>query len=80
MKEKKKSKNGCEMNFKGRFSEELPWRVVIQFTSKGPMNCFGELLRKFTSEGCPLDFTKTQYYVFKNKNLCFENSVFSILV
>ena len=42
MKENKKE-NGCERNFKGRFSEELPWRVVQQFTSERPMNCFGEL-------------------------------------
>ena len=29
--------------------------------------------------GCPIDFTETQYYVFKNKNLLFENNVFSHL-
>ena len=31
---KEKWKNGCERNFKGRFSEELPWRVVQQFISE----------------------------------------------
>ena len=29
-----KMANGCERNFKGRFSEELPWRVVQQFISE----------------------------------------------
>ena len=27
----KEKENGCERNFKGRFSKELPWRVVQQF-------------------------------------------------
>ena len=34
---KKKKEIGCERNFNGRFSEELPWRVVQQFTSEKPM-------------------------------------------
>ena len=37
------------------------------------------VIQQFTSEGCIIDFTETQYYVFKNKNLLFENSVFSQL-
>ena len=28
-------------------------RIVQQFTYNGPMNCFGELPNKFTSEDCP---------------------------
>ena len=59
MKENKK-KNGCEMNFNGRFFGELGREIVQQFTSKEPMNCFGELSNKFASEGCPIDFTKTR--------------------
>ena len=35
---RKKNEKGCEKNFKGRFSEELPWRVVQQFTSERPMS------------------------------------------
>ena len=27
-------KHGCQMNLMGRFSEELPWRVVQQFILK----------------------------------------------
>ena len=27
-------KHGCQINFMGRFSEELPWRVVQQFVSE----------------------------------------------
>ena len=34
--------------------------IVQQFTSEGPMNCFGELSNKFALEGCPIDFTETR--------------------
>ena len=74
-----KKENGCERNFNGRFSEELGWEIVQQFTSEEPMNCFGELSNKFASEGCPIYFTETRKYVFENKNLLFENSIFSHL-
>ena len=40
---------------------------------------FRRITQQFTSEGCPIDFTETRYYVFKNKNLLFENSVFTPL-
>ena len=70
MKENKKE-NGCERNFKGRFSGEFCWEIVQQFTLEGPMSCFRELPNKFTSEGCPIDFTETRLYVFENKNLLF---------
>ena len=59
MKENKKE-NGCERNFNGRFSGELGWEIVQQFTLDEPMNFFGELSNKFASEGCPIDFTKTR--------------------
>ena len=59
MKENKKE-NGCERNFNGRFSGELGWKIVQQFTSEGPMNCFGELSNIFTSDGSPIDFTETR--------------------
>ena len=59
MKENKKE-NGCERNFNERFSEELGWEIVKQFTSEEPMNCFRELSNKFTSESRPIDITKTQ--------------------
>ena len=36
MKENKKEKL-LRKEFQGRFSEELPWRVVQEFTSEGPM-------------------------------------------
>ena len=38
-----KNENVCEMNFDGIFVGELCWEVVQQFTSEGPMNCFGGL-------------------------------------
>ena len=31
------------MNFEGRFSKELPWRVVQQITSNEDHHCFGAL-------------------------------------
>ena len=59
MKENKKE-NGCERNFNERFFREFGWKIVQQFTSEDPMNCFGELSNKFASEGYPLDFTETR--------------------
>ena len=59
MKENKKE-NGCENNFNGRFSGELGWEIVQQFMSEEPMNYFGELSKKFSSKGCPIDFTETR--------------------
>ena len=59
MKENKKE-NGYERNFNERFSGELCWEIVQQFTSEGPMNCFGELSNKFASKGFPIDFTETR--------------------
>ena len=54
-----KNENVCERNFDGRFFEEFCWEVVQQFTSEGPINCFGGLSNKFASEGCPINFTET---------------------
>ena len=59
MKENKKE-NGCKRNYNGRFSGELGLEIVQQFTTKEPVNCFGELSNKFASEGCPIDFTETR--------------------
>ena len=36
-------KNVCERNFEGRFSEELPWRVVQQITLDEDHDCFEAL-------------------------------------
>ena len=55
-----KKENGCERNFNGRFSGELGWEIVQQFTSDESMNCFGYLSNKFASEGCSIDFTETR--------------------
>ena len=38
-----KNENVCEMNFDGRFSEELPWRVVQHITSDEDHHSFGAL-------------------------------------
>ena len=41
-------------------SVKLCWEVVQQFTSEGPMNCFGGLSNRFVLEGCPINFTETR--------------------
>ena len=38
-----KNKNVCERNFEGRFSKELPWRVVQQIISDEDHDCFRAL-------------------------------------
>ena len=43
-----KNENVCEMNFDGRISEELPWRVVQQITSDEDHDCFRVLLIRAT--------------------------------
>ena len=71
MKENKKE-NGCERNLNGRFSGELGWKIVQQFTSEEPMNCFGELSNKFASEGCLIDLLKPGSMFSKTKTFCFQ--------
>ena len=44
MKENNKE-NVCERNFEGRFSEELPWRIVQHITTDEDHDCFGALSR-----------------------------------
>ena len=66
-----KNENVCERNFDGRFSRELCWEIVQQFTSEGPMNCFGRLSNRFPSEICPMFY---QYSV-----VCFQEQIAFIL-
>ena len=75
MKENKKE-NDCARNFNGRFSGELGWEIVQQFTSKEPMNCFGELSNKFASEDSPIYLPKLGSTFSRTKTFCFENKVF----
>ena len=69
--ETKKNENVCEMNFDGRFSEELCWEIVQQFTSEGPINCFGGLSNRFASEGCPI--------FYRNSVVCFQEKIAFVL-
>ena len=75
MKEIKKE-NGCERNFYGRFSGELGWEIVQQFTLEEPMTCFRDLSNKFASEGSPIYLPKFGSMFSRTKTFCFENSVF----
>ena len=74
MKQNKKE-NGCERNFKGRFSEELPWRVVQQFTSEGPMNCFRKLPSSSPRRVVQYILLTLGSMFSRIKTFCFENSV-----
>ena len=71
-----KNENGCEMNFNGRFFGELCWEIIQQFTSEGPMNCFGELSNKFASDGCPIDFIENSVVCFQEKKIFVLKTVF----
>ena len=71
-----KNENVCERNFDGRFSGEPCWEIVQQFTSEGPMNCFGGLSNRFASEGSPIYLPNLGSKFSRTKNLCFENRIF----
>ena len=70
-----KNENVCERNFDGRFSGELCWEVVQQFMSEGPMNCFGGLSNRFTSEGCLIYLPNLGSKFSRAKSFCFENYI-----
>ena len=46
-------------------------KIVQQFTSKGPMNCFGELPNKLVSEDCLMYLYRRVAYNY-NKYFCLE--------
>ena len=71
-----KNENVCEKNFDRRFSEESCWEIVQQFTSQGPMNCFGGLSNRFSSEGCPIYLPNLGSKFSRTKSFCFENCIF----
>ena len=76
MKENKKE-NVCEKNFDRRFFGELCWEIVQQFTSEGPMNCFGRLSYRFSSEGSLICLPNLGSKFSRIKSLCFENCNFT---
>ena len=76
MKENKR-KNVCERNLDGRFSGELCWEVVQQFTLEGLMNCFGRLSNRFASEGSPICLPNLGSKFSRTKSFCFENCDFT---
>ena len=45
----------------------------------GAHELFRRITQQFTSEGSPIDFTETRYYVFKNKNILFSKHYFLTL-
>ena len=75
MKEKKKE-NGCERNFKGRFFEELSWRVVQQFTSERPMTVSENYLA-FHLGGLSNRFYRNSIVCFREQKSFVLKTVFS---
>ena len=71
-----KNENVCEKNFDGRFFEELCWEIVQQSTSEGPMNFFGGLSNRFTSEGSPIYLPNLSSKFSRTKSFYFENWIF----
>ena len=65
------------MNFDGRFSGELCWEIVQQFTSEGPMNCLGRLYNRFALEGSPIYLSNLGCKFLRTKSFCFENCDFT---
>ena len=74
---KKKKKIVCERNFDGKFSRELCREIIQQFTSEGPMNCFGRLSNKFASEGSSICLLNLGSKFSRTKSFCFENCIFT---
>ena len=72
-----KNENVCERNFDGRFSGELCWKIVQQFTSEGPVNCFGGLSNIFASKGCLIYLPKLGNKFLRTKSFCFETCDFT---
>ena len=70
------NENVCERNFDGRFSRESCWEIVQQFTSEGPMNCFGGLSNLFASDGSPIYLLNLDSKFLRTKTFCFENLIF----
>ena len=73
----KENGNVYERNFDGRFSGELCWEIVQQFTSEGLMNCFGGLSNIFSFEGCSIYLPKLGSKLSRTKSFCFENCNFT---
>ena len=71
-----KNENVCERNFDGRFSGESCWEIVQQFTSEGPMNCFGGLSNIFASKGSPRYLSNIGSKFSRTKSFSFENLIF----
>ena len=72
-----KGKHVCDRNFDIRFSGELYWEIIQQFTSEGPMKCFGGLSKKFASEGSPIYLPNLGSKFSRTKSFCFENCDFT---
>ena len=63
------------MNFDGRFSEELLWRVVQQITLDEDHDCFGALSSN-SPQGLSNILSKIDSKFSRTKSFCFENWIF----
>ena len=71
-----KNENVCEMNFDGRFFEELPWRVVQQITLDEDHDCFGALSSNSPRRVVQYILPKLGSKFSRTKSFCFENWIF----
>ena len=75
----KKNENGCERNFKEDFSKNCFGELSNSSSRRLTHDYFGKITQQFTSEGCPIEFTKLGMMFSRTKTFCFENGVFSHL-
>ena len=69
---KLKEKRKClGKEFRGIFSEELPWRVVQLITSDEDHDCFGEISNNSTR--------RVVQYFYRNSVVCFREQKFFVL-
>ena len=61
---------------KGISTEDFP-EIVQQFTSEGPMNCFGRLSNRFASKGSPICLPNLGSKFSRTKSFYFENCDFT---
>ena len=71
-----KNENVCERNFYGRFSRELCWEIVQQFTSEGPIIVSEGYPTYLPLEGSPIYLPNLGSKLSRTKNFCFENWIF----
>ena len=71
-----KMKRVVKRNFKEDFSKNCFGELSNSSSRRLTHDCFGKITQKFTSKGCPIEFTELGMMFSRTKTFCFENSVF----